>query len=92
MKWIYNLEGDIQGVFTSLELAVADADKLGVIEQVTQAELETKQRAWRDAELKSTDWIVPITDHPERASYITYRTNLRDWPSTADFPNTKPTL
>lgn len=49
-------------------------------------------REWRNLELKSTDWIVPISDHPERASYLTYRTNLRDWPSTDDFPNTKPTL
>lgn len=92
MKWIYNLDGNVQGVFTTLELAAADTDKLGVIEQVTQAELEIIQRAWRDKELKSTDWIIPITDHPERASYLTYRTNLRDWPSTDDFPNTKPTL
>jgi len=92
MKWIYNLDGNIQGVFTTLELAAADTDKLGVIEQVTQAELEIKQRAWRDKELKSTDWIIPITDHPERDSYLTYRTNLRNWPSTDDFPATRPTL
>jgi len=31
-------------------------------------------------------------DHPERESYLTYRTKLRDWPTTDDFPNTKPTL
>jgi hypothetical protein len=49
-------------------------------------------REWRDLELKSTDWIVSILDHPERESYLTYRTKLRDWPTTDDFPNTKPTL
>ena len=49
-------------------------------------------RGWRDLELKNTDWIIPITDHPERTSYLTYRTNLRDWPSTDDFPETRPTL
>jgi len=49
-------------------------------------------RNWRNHELACTDWIVPLTDHPERASYLTYRTNLRNWPSTDDFPATKPTL
>jgi len=52
----------------------------------------TEARLWRDKELSDSDWIVPLTDHPERASYLTYRANLRDWPSTDDFPNTKPTL
>ena len=54
--------------------------------------IEVAAKAWRDGELKLTDWIVPITDHPERASYLTYRASLRDWPATDDFPNTKPTL
>ena len=49
-------------------------------------------RTWRDKQLKNTDWIVPVTDHPERDSYLTYRTNLRNWPSTDDFPATRPTL
>lgn len=49
-------------------------------------------REWRDLELKSTDWIVSISDHPERANYLTYRANLRGWPTTDDFPDTKPTL
>ena len=47
---------------------------------------------WRDKTLISSDWIVPITDHPQHAAYIAYRAALRDWPSTADFPDTKPTL
>jgi len=49
-------------------------------------------KAWRNLELATTDWVVPLTDHPERASYLTYRTKLRDWPSTDDFPAIKPTL
>ena len=49
-------------------------------------------RTWRNQELKDTDWIIPINDHPQRATYLTYRTALRDWPSTSDFPGTKPTL
>lgn len=54
--------------------------------------LEDIQRQWRDAELKDTDWIVPLSDHPQRAAYMTFRTALRDWPSTSDFPDTRPEL
>ena len=58
----------------------------------TQDEVEDGARQWRDAELAMSDWIVPLTDHPQRNAYMTYRTNLRNWPSTDDFPDTKPTL
>ena len=47
-------------------------------------------KKWRDKELQSTDFIVPLTDHPDHAVTLTYRQELRDWPSTDDFPNTKP--
>ncbi len=53
---------------------------------------EDTARQWRDLELSSTDYLVPLTDHPQRAAYMTYRTALRDWPSTEDFPDTKPIL
>ena len=49
-------------------------------------------REWRDKELQQTDWIAQTPDHPQRDAYLTYRTKLRDWPSTGDFPATKPTL
>ena len=53
---------------------------------------EYNARQWRNRALADSDWIVPITDHPQRTAYLTYRTALRDWPSTSDFPDTKPTL
>jgi len=56
---------------------------------------EAKQdfaKNWRDEELKKTDWICAIPDHGSHAFYMTYRQALRDWPSTSDFPDTKPTL
>ena len=31
-------------------------------------------------------------DWPNRDNILTYRTALRDWPSTSDFPDTRPTL
>ena len=50
-------------------------------------------REWRNEELKNSDWIVAVTDHPQRADYITYRETLRSWPADeANFPDTKPTL
>ena len=59
----------------------------------TAEEIAADARAWRDSELSSTDWIVPLSDHPQRAAYLNLRTALRDWPSTAEFPSgVKPTL
>ena len=53
---------------------------------------ELEARAWRDFELMSSDHIVMIPDHAELALYKAYRSALRDWPSTSDFPGTKPVL
>ena len=53
---------------------------------------EVAARLWRNEELKATDFIVPLTDHPQQAAYMTYRAALRDWPSTSDFPETLPRL
>jgi len=49
---------------------------------------------WRNEELKSTDWVVQVNDHPERPLYYTYRQKLRDWPSLDTFPSasSRPTL
>ena len=58
----------------------------------TTKEIETEARQWRDNEIRSTDYIVPLTDHPNHAATITYRQELRDWPSTSAFPSTKPTI
>jgi hypothetical protein len=58
----------------------------------TTAEVEDGARQWRDSELFATDYVVPLSDFPERPSYMTYREELRNWPSTPAFPDTKPTL
>lgn len=47
-------------------------------------------RKWRNQELKNTDFIVPLTDFPNHAAWVTYRQELRDWTTTFDFPNIKP--
>ena len=49
-------------------------------------------REWRNQELLASDWIMSVSDHSQLDAYKTYRTKLRDWPNTSDFPDTKPTL
>ena len=48
---------------------------------------EDVERRWRDSELEASDYIVPLTDHPQHAAYMTYRQELRDYPAQSDFPN-----
>ena len=76
------------GVVTFEDISLAtkptDAEK--------KADAENIARSWRNGQLEMSDWIIPLTDHPQNASYITYRKALRDWPSTADFPDKRPTL
>ena len=53
---------------------------------------EEAGRMWRDAELSSSDIASQTPDWPNRDNILSYRTALRNWPSTGDFPNTRPTL
>jgi hypothetical protein len=57
----------------------------------TSEELEAEARSWRDSELQLTDNVAQTTDYPNRDALLIYRQELRDWPSTDAFPNTKPT-
>ena len=51
-----------------------------------------EERRWRNLELKDSDWIIPVSDHPQHATYVTYRAALRAWPASSDFPDTRPEL
>ena len=53
----------------------------------TEEEIAQQERNWRDGELAVTDYIVPLIDHPKHSEYMTYRQELRDYPSQPDFPN-----
>ena len=53
---------------------------------------EQKARTWRDEELARTDVAATVSDYPNADAYITYREALRQWPSTEDFPATRPEL
>jgi len=49
-------------------------------------------RLWRNQELATTDTASQTQDWPNRDNILTYRTALRNWPSTSDFPETRPEL
>jgi len=53
---------------------------------------EEAGRRWRDSELAATDQAAQTPDWPNRDNILTYRTALRDWPATDDFPATRPEL
>ena len=53
---------------------------------------EDKARIWRDAELARTDIAATVSDYPNAAAVLAYRAALRNWPSTEDFPATRPEL
>ena len=56
------------------------------------ANSEALAKAWRDSELEATDFIVPLSDHPQLNANLIYRESLRQWPSTDSFPHTRPEL
>ena len=49
-------------------------------------------RMWRNGELSSTDTASQTPDWPNRDNILLYRTALRNWPSTSDFPDTRPAI
>ena len=63
-----------------------------VTEPVFTQSAEDIARMWRDEELAGTDKASQTPDWPNRDNILTYRAALRDWPSTSDFPDTKPVL
>ena len=83
-------------IIADAEFVAANFEHYELWADLTPAPVEPtaaeEARQWRDGELSSSDYIVPLSDHPQRAAYMTYRTALRNWPSTEDFPATRPTL
>ena len=86
--------------FDSLEAAKTaypDGEYIVVTDQSPAAKAAiaakiVRQREWRDSELTRTDVLSLLTDHPQKTEIAAYRVKLRDWPSTSDFPLTRPTL
>ena len=94
----YNIK-DADGNITNTIIADADFveanfDHYEVWVAPTPAEptAEEAARLWRNAELESTDKAAQTPDWPNRDNILTYRQALRDWPSTSNFPDTRPEL
>ena len=68
-----------------------DVTVMPTSEQISE-DKKMEARAWRDSELYRTDTLSLLTDHPKKTEIVAYRVKLRDWPSTSDFPGTRPTL
>lgn len=96
MKYnIKDADGNILNTINSdAEFVEANFDYYELYVEPTPPEptAEEVARMWRDMELSATDYIVPLTDHPQHAAYMAYREALRDWPSTDSFPATRPEL
>lgn len=51
---------------------------------------ETTERNWRNKELDATDKYMAVSDYPYKEQLAQWRQILRDWPSTENFPETRP--
>ena len=93
IKYIFGEEGQDGGLVMlssfdtkeELDEDPAPYDHYGIIDEVLE-------REWRNKELINSDWIICLEDHPQRNFFLTYRQNLRDWPSTSNFPTIRPIL
>ena len=85
----------VGGVWTA-EIVPLAAYKAALVDTNSEEEEdevpEEEPRDWRDSELFRTDGLIVLPDYPDTSALTTYRQKLRDWPSTGDFPDTKPTL
>jgi len=87
---------DVTGVPCGVGYPVVNGEVKHPDTLLSPAELQEKKeneaREWRNEELSRIDFIVPLIDHPQHEAYMQYRQLLRDWPSTNDFPTTKPLI
>jgi len=97
---ILNSDGDVVNTIEA-DKAFVDEHHSGKYELVvplapTEEQLteiaHREAREWRDSELVATDKAAQTPDWPNRDNILLYRTALRDWPSTSNFPDTRPTL
>ena len=96
---IYNILDAASGniintISSSVEFVEANFEHYELYVEPTPVEptAEEEARMWRNGELSSTDTASQTPDWPNRDNILLYRTALRNWPSTSDFPATRPTL
>ena len=92
---IKDAEGNITNAITAdAEFVEANFEyyELWVAPTPVEPTAEEEARQWRNEELTATDTASQTPDWPNRDNILLYRTALRNWPSTEDFPATKPVL
>jgi len=91
---IKDADGNITNpcIKASAEFVEANFEHYELWVEPTPAEptAEEAGRRWRNGELDATDRAAQTPDWPNRDNILSYRTALRDWPATDDFPDTKP--
>ena len=87
IRFVYNNGASIDKVITEEDVMVPNPFE----EEVKEATLVIEAKRWRNQELKNTDTLSLLIDHPNNANILLYRQQLRDWPTTENFPNSKPT-
>ena len=98
MKYnIKDADGNITNTITAdAEFVEANFEHYELWADLTPAPVEPtaaeEARQWRNGELSATDTAAQTPDWPNRDNILLYRTALRNWPSTSDFPDTRPTL
>ena len=96
MKYnILDADGNITNtIIADAEFVEANFDHYEVWVAPTPATptAEEAARMWRNLELEATDEAARIPDWPNRDNILAYRQALRDWPSTSNFPDTRPEL
>lgn len=92
---IKDADGNITNTITAdAEFVEANFEHYELYVAPTSAETtaEEEARGWRNSELDATDTASQTPDWPNRDNILIYRAALRDWPSTEDFPDTRPTI
>jgi len=96
MKYnIKDADGNITNTITAdAEFVEANFEhyELWVAPTPVEPTAEEEARQWRDGQLSSTDTASQTPDWPNRDNILLYRTALRNWPSTSDFPDTRPVI
>ena len=91
---ILNESGEVENIIVaSLSFVEDNYTTFREIEEPITGPVVTKQEEeikWRDSELLRTDSLMLLSDYPYKDELTIYRQALRDWPSTEDFPETRP--
>jgi hypothetical protein len=81
---------DVSFVEENFEFYEEFEEPVVAVDETVIAENEAKE--WRDSELERTDLLMVVPDYPYKTQLEAYRQALRDWPSSENFPETRPTL